>query len=154
MMYSIKSDQTFLVVSSDPSLLELLSESIELGHGVAIAASSVKDALHEIEIHEGDEQKLDAIITDFKLLDGSGLDLIRKLKRCGITTPTALMIERDPDLSELAALAEGADLVFQKPFGIDDFLAGLQALTLSRSSRSPVTSRSERIDLHLSIHSN
>ena len=147
MMYSFKPDQTFLVVSSDPSLLELLTESIELGHATAISASTVMDALFAIETSEEHAQKIDAIISDFKLRDGSGLDLIRRLKRCGITTPTALMIGRDPDLSELATLAEGADLVFQKPFGIDDFLDGLKELTLGRTPETHSDSRPEKFEV-------
>jgi DNA-binding response OmpR family regulator len=129
MNYSSQPHQTYLIVSSDPSLLELLSESIELDHGNAIAVSSMKDALFAIETHEKENHSFNAVVSDFNLVDGSGLDLIRRLKRCGITTPTGLMIGRDPNFTELAALAEGADLVFQKPFGVEDFLDGLRALS-------------------------
>ena len=113
----------FLVVSSDAELRELLCESIDLSCGSAIGAGSVRDALLEIEEHP-----VDAIISDCKLKDGSGLDLIRRVKGCGLRIPSAIMIGRDPDLSEIVALAEGADTVFQKPFGITDFIEGLRNL--------------------------
>ena len=91
--------------------------------GTAIGAGSIRDALLEI-----DEHSVDAIISDCKLADGSGLDLIRRVKGCGLEVPAALMIGRDPDLPEIVALAEGADTVFQKPFGIEDFIEGLRNL--------------------------
>ncbi|NDF15140.1 response regulator [bacterium] len=75
-----------------------------------------------------EDWEFDVILTDLRLSDGTGLDLTRKVRGCGLDTPIALMISCDPSFSEISAFAEGAQIVFQKPFGLKDLLEGLSEL--------------------------
>jgi CheY-like chemotaxis protein len=112
-----------LIVDRDQAMLDMLTETLHLHGLVVLSAHSIREALAYVE-----SQEVDAIVSDFRLQDGTGLEFIRILKRCGVEIPSGLMLSRDPDLSELSALAEGADLVFQKPFGLADFFEGVKIL--------------------------
>jgi DNA-binding response OmpR family regulator len=98
----------------------------------AHCSDSIRCALKKIS-----ESEIDAVVCDETLKDGSGIELVERLKRCGSYIPTAILLSGNPDLSEISALARGAELVFQKPFGLQDFIDGLRSLA---AQNSPVPS--------------
>ncbi len=123
MICALNPNSRVLVVSGDSLLLDLLCETIEIGGAHSIRASSIEEALHAFR-----NQRIDALVADSRLMDGSGTELVRRIRSSGGRIPGALMMGRDPDAEDLALLAGHAEVVFRKPFGIDDFLAGLKEM--------------------------
>ncbi len=112
-----------LIVTTDGNFREFLADALAHGGAHTLSVQGIYEALTTLE-----EWEFDVILTDLRLSDGTGLDLTRKVRGCGLDTSIALMITCDPNFSELSAFAEGAQIVFQKPFGLKDLLEGLSEL--------------------------
>ncbi len=112
-----------LIVTADGNFREFLGEALAHGGAHTLSARGIHESLLLLE-----EWDFDGVLTDLRLTDGTGLDLIRKIRGCGLDTSIALMISYDPNFSEISAFAEGAQIVFQKPFGLNDLLDGLAEL--------------------------
>lgn len=76
----------------------------------------------------------DLLILDINLPDGSGLDLLRKLRDQGNETPTILLTANDLELDEVTGLEAGADDYITKPFSLAVLRARVHA-QLRRGSR-------------------
>jgi DNA-binding response OmpR family regulator len=114
---------TVLIVNSDRGMREYLCEQLSPLGIKPECSDSIRCALKKIA-----DIDVDAIVCDETLKDGVGIELIERLKRCGSNIPTAILLSGSPDLSEISALARGAEMVFQKPFGFSDFVDGIRAL--------------------------
>jgi DNA-binding response OmpR family regulator len=114
---------TVLIVNSDPGMREYLCEQLSPMGIRPECSDSIRCALKKIA-----DLDVDAIVCDETLKDGAGIELIERLKRCGSQIPTAILLSGSPDLSEISALARGAEMVFQKPFGLSDFVDGIRTL--------------------------
>ncbi len=114
---------SILIIHSDPGMREYLCERLPEAGLIPVCSDSIRCALEKIA-----ERHVDAIVCDEQLKDGPGIELVERLKRCGTTSPLAMILSGNPGLSEISALARGVDLVFQKPFGLQDFIDGLQTL--------------------------
>ncbi len=115
---------TVLIVHSDREMREYLCEQLSpMGYNPQ-CSDSIRCALIKIA-----DIGVDAIVCDETLKDGNGIELIERLKGLGSPIPTAILLSGNPNLSEISALARGAEVVFQKPFGLQDFVDGLRSLT-------------------------
>lgn len=112
-----------LIVTADENFREFLIEALNHGEAHTLSARGIYESLLMLE-----EWEFDGILTDLRLSDGTGLDLVRKVRGCGLDTGIALMISYDPNFSEISAFAEGAQIVFQKPFGLNDLYEGISEL--------------------------
>jgi two-component system OmpR family response regulator len=70
----------------------------------------------------------DALLIDWQLPDGSGLDLVRTLRRKGTRTPILMMTARDLLSDRIQGLDTGADDYLVKPFAPEELVARLRAL--------------------------
>ena len=70
------------------------------------------------------------------LPDGSGLDLLERLRRDGLETPVLLLTARDDVADRIAGLDRGADDYLGKPFDLDELAARLRALTRRGGGRA------------------
>ena len=64
------------------------------------------------------EERFDLLILDVNLPDGSGLDLLRQVRRNGDSTPVILLTANDLELDEVTGLEAGADDYITKPFSL------------------------------------
>lgn len=71
----------------------------------------------------------DVCVIDVMLPGISGLELIRRVRRQGQSTPMLLLTARDAVTDRVAGLDSGADDYLIKPFATEEFLARLRALT-------------------------
>jgi DNA-binding response OmpR family regulator len=76
------------------------------------------------------DQRYDAIISDIRLPDMSGYDLMMKLKEMMETVPMALMtgFGYDPGHSIVRARQAGLQAVLYKPFRLDQLLETVELL--------------------------
>lgn len=71
----------------------------------------------------------DAVVLDVMLPDGSGIDLLQRLRGRGNQTPVILLTALDETHDRIRGLDSGADDYLGKPFDLDELTARLRALT-------------------------
>ena len=69
------------------------------------------------------------VILDLNLPDGNGLDLLRRLRAAGNTTPVLMLTARSEVHDKVQGLDSGADYYLTKPFEPKELLACVRALT-------------------------
>jgi two-component system, OmpR family, response regulator QseB len=112
-----------LVVEDDPILLDGLMTGLEL-HGMTTdGVRTCEDAYAAVAA-----ASFSTIVLDLMLPDGSGIDVLRHLRRSHDATPVLLLTARDAVGDRVRGLDEGADDYLCKPFDLDEVAARLRAL--------------------------
>lgn len=112
--------------------LLLLEDDALLGEGLQDylhADGHVVDwcrSLHEAQARQG--EPFDALLVDWQLPDGSGLDWLRGRRARGDTTPALMLTARDLLQHRIEGLDAGADDYLVKPFAPEELVARLRAL--------------------------
>ena len=101
----------------------LLEDDETLGRGISMALTgpeaSVVCRSTLAQAREAlAEERFDLLILDINLPDGSGLDLLRRLRAGGDCTPAILLTANDLELDEVTGLEAGADDYITKPFSL------------------------------------
>jgi two-component system response regulator PilR (NtrC family) len=107
-------DSQVLVVDDEPDIRELLELTlIKMGIGVSVAGSvgEAKDRLRE--------GRFDLCLTDMRLPDGEGLDLVRHIATLGFDLPVAVITAYGSAENAVAALKAGAFDYVSKPIGLE-----------------------------------
>jgi two-component system OmpR family response regulator len=78
----------------------------------------------------------DALLVDWQLPDGSGLDWLRGLRQRGVATPALMLTARDLLADRLQGLDSGADDYLVKPFAPEELLARLRAVSRRHAGAS------------------
>ncbi|NVP57788.1 response regulator [Mycoplana rhizolycopersici] len=112
-----------LVLEDDEILLDGLKVGLQMCGFTVDAVTSVADADAAIEA-----DRFDAIILDLMLPDGSGLDVLSRMRRSGDRTPVLLLTAKDEVADKIAGLDSGADDYLGKPFDLDEVAARLRAI--------------------------
>jgi two-component system KDP operon response regulator KdpE len=97
----------------------------------------------------------DALLIDWQLPDGSGLDWLRRLRQRGLTTPVLMLTARDLLSDRVRGLDGGADDYLVKPFGVAELLARMRVALRHRGQhqRPAVLSyRQGALDIDLAAH--
>lgn len=120
-----------LLVEDDEMLLDGLQAGLGL-HGFQVeAVALLNDAEAALRA-----ARFDAVVLDIMLPDGSGLDLLRKLRAKADTTPVLLLTARDTVAERVHGLDLGADDHLGKPFDLDELAARLRAVVRRGQGRS------------------
>jgi two-component system copper resistance phosphate regulon response regulator CusR len=91
----------------------------------------------------------DVVLLDWRLPGPNGLDLLRRYRQAGRTTPVLFLTAKDTVPDRVRGLDHGADDYLCKPFAFEELLARVRAMA-RRSERTadPVLSyRDVRVDL-------
>jgi DNA-binding response OmpR family regulator len=86
-------------------------------------AKTVADAIWELDRH-----KYDCVVLDINLPDGSGLDILRKMKRTKIKTGILILSANDSIEDKLDGLELGADDYLTKPFHLAELNARIKSI--------------------------
>jgi two-component system catabolic regulation response regulator CreB len=113
--------QRILVVEDEPAIAESVAYALRRDGFVAMLAATLEDA-------EAAASNADLIVLDLILPDGSGFDLIGKLRRHGNLTPIIVLSSRDDEADRVAALETGADDYVTKPFSPREVVARVRAV--------------------------
>ena len=87
-------------------------------------ASSLSDGLHLTN-----EFEYDTVILDLMLPDGSGLDILRDLRKRDQRTPVLILTARDTLEDKISGFQSGTDDYLSKPFAFEELLSRVRALT-------------------------
>ena len=126
----------------------LLEDDEALGRGIGMALETPECAVTRCAaLREAEalllEREFDLLILDINLPDGSGLALLKALRKSGNCTPVILLTANDLELDEVTGLEAGADDYITKPFS----LAVLRARVNAQLRRS-VPAQTGRIELN------
>ncbi|MEK7714008.1 MAG: sigma-54 dependent transcriptional regulator [candidate division NC10 bacterium] len=134
------------MVDDEPSILRLLEEALtQWGYQVKSAASG-DEALAAIR---GD--LFDAVLTDVRMPEMSGLDLLREIKRHDDSIEVVMMTGYPTIASAVEALKEGAYDYLSKPLILDELRHLMARMTERRFLRGEVTSLRERLGEELTV---
>src|SRR5687767_7129690 len=118
--------QHVLVVEDEPAIAESVAYALRRdGFAVSIADTSLGA--------EREAKDACLIVLDLMLPDGSGFDLIGRLRNRGHTIPIIVLSSRDSEADRVAALETGADDYVVKPFSPREVVARVRAV-LRRTS--------------------
>ncbi|NEE02876.1 response regulator transcription factor [Phytoactinopolyspora halotolerans] len=125
-----------LLVEDDAKLSELLVRLLGTeGYRVDLARDG------HTGLHRALTSEYEVMVIDRGLPAVEGVDLVRRLRAQGRTTPILVLTARGTTADRVEGLDAGAEDYVVKPFEIDEFLARLRAL------RRRHTDHSERLDL-------
>lgn len=112
-----------LVVEDDPVLADGLRAGLSLAGAVVDCVETCEDASAALAA-----TRFAAVVLDIMLPDGSGVDLLRRIRRGGDSTPVLLLTARDAVTDRICGLDAGADDYLGKPFDLDELGARLRAI--------------------------
>lgn len=120
-----------LVVEDDKIIGDGLLTALTLDGYAVDWTEDVESATYAIETHE-----YDVILLDIGLPDGSGLDLLVKIRLNKNTTPILMLTAFDKSSYKIQGLDAGADDYLIKPFKLAELKARIRALHRRSEGRS------------------
>jgi DNA-binding NtrC family response regulator len=136
-----------LVVDDEPSILKLLKEALtQWGYQVACVGTG-SEALEAIRT-----ELFDAAITDIRMPEMSGLDLLREIKRHDDSIEVVVMTGYPTIASAVEALKEGAYDYLSKPLILDELRHLMARVTERRFLKGEVQSLRARLGEELAVN--
>jgi len=133
-----------LVIEDDSELLSIVRRGFE-DEGVDVTtASTYRDGAWQAE-----EGEFDVIVLDIMLPGGSGLDLCRRIRERGVTTPVLMLTARAAVDDRVKGLEGGADDYLTKPFAFRELHARVRALARRPAALADDTFRLEDLEIDL-----
>jgi two-component system response regulator PilR (NtrC family) len=131
---------TVLVVDDEADIRELLELTlIRMGLGVD-SAGSVAEAKRLLG-----QREYDLCLTDMRLPDGEGIELVRHISAACVDTPVAVITAYGSTESAVAALKAGAFDYLSKPIALDQLRSLIKsALSLHLADKGPGSPASAR----------
>jgi two-component system phosphate regulon response regulator PhoB len=125
-------DRTILVVDDESAIRDMLRMALEAADFNCLEADNIQDAYRVVV----DDQP-DLVLLDWMLPGGSGLELLRRLKRSDVTreVPVIMITAKTTEDNLVQGLDVGADDYITKPFLPRELVARIRAL-LRRSGRN------------------
>jgi two-component system response regulator PilR (NtrC family) len=122
-----------LVVDDEPDIRELLELTlVKMGLGVD-SVGSIAEAKERLK-----SDSYDLCLTDMRLIDGEGLELVRHIAGLGADLPVAVITAHGSAENAVAALKAGAFDYVSKPVGLEQLRALVKsALSLPASAAAP-----------------
>ncbi|MEL7297258.1 MAG: sigma-54 dependent transcriptional regulator [Pseudomonadota bacterium] len=107
--------QYILIVDDEPDIRELLSMTIDAMGIKAIEAASITDGMRKLN-----ERAFDLCLTDMRLPDGDGLDLVSHIQQHHPGLPVAVITAHGSVESAVTALKNGAFDFLSKPLDLNN----------------------------------
>jgi two-component system response regulator MprA len=117
------SNSYIAIVDDDAAIRSALGRALRMeNYDVELFEDGIS-ALKSIQLRAPD-----AIVLDLQLPDIDGLEICRRIRRSGDSTPILMLTARDAVNDRVAGLDVGADDYLVKPFDLAELLARLRAL--------------------------
>jgi two-component system response regulator PilR (NtrC family) len=126
-------ERQVLVVDDEPDIRELLELTLaKMGLGV-VAVGSIAEAREQLQ-----QGRFELCLTDMRLPDGEGLDLVRHIGSMAADLPVAVITAHGSAENAVAALKAGAFDYVSKPVGLEQLRALVKsALSLPDQAGEP-----------------
>ncbi|HEU5077448.1 MAG TPA: response regulator transcription factor [Polyangiaceae bacterium] len=112
-----------LVVDDNEELQDLVGRSLASDGNQTVGATTVSQAWHELE-----SNRVDLMVLDLGLPDGTGIALCRRLREARNTLPILVLTANRAVAAHVECLDAGADDYLGKPFAVAELRARVRAL--------------------------
>lgn len=112
-----------LLVEDEPSLAEIIKESLEARGFAMLHTSSAHDAWEQYRTHHPD-----ALILDVMLPDGTGYDVAQRIRSADIETPILFLTARTQPQDVVQGFEAGGSDYLRKPFSLSELVVRLKVL--------------------------
>lgn len=116
-----------LIIEDEPTLAEAMTHYLEKEGNLCEIASNFSEAWMKSGVHD-----YDCILVDIGLPGGSGLDIIRKLKKEHKNAGIIIVSAKDSIDDKITGLETGSDDYLPKPFHLAELNARIKALVRRR----------------------
>ena len=118
-------DKTILIVDDEMAIREMIRMSLEMAGFNCLEAGDIQSAHSQII-----DQSPDLVLLDWMLPGGSGIELLRRLKRDEITAnlPVIMLTAKTEEDNKIQGLDVGADDYVTKPFAPRELLSRIKAV--------------------------
>ena len=123
-----------LIVEDEPDLRETIRISLLKEHFVVETAADYFSALDKVNDYD-----YDCILLDIMLPGGSGLDLLRELKRLRRSDSVLIISAKDSLDDKVEGLELGADDYLTKPFHLAELNARVKSVIRRRQAKADVS---------------
>ncbi|MFD2627215.1 response regulator transcription factor [Oceanobacillus kapialis] len=110
-----------LIVEDEQKISRVLQLELEYENYETSIAKDGKEALELIE-----KESWDLVLLDIMLPELSGLEVLRRVRKSGMTMPIILLTARDEVHDKVSGLDIGANDYITKPFQIEELLARIR----------------------------
>jgi two-component system, OmpR family, response regulator MprA len=138
---------SILIVDDEPGVRESLSRALGLER---FSVTEAEDGARALELIA--KRGWDAIVLDVSMPEPDGLEVCRRLRAIGDSTPILMLTARDAVDDRVAGLDAGADDYLVKPFALKELLARLRALLRRVEPRDEAVLKFEDLVLDLGAH--
>ncbi len=128
-----------LIIDDDPTFCIMLKSFLEKKGFEAIEVHNARQSIKAIQQHE-----FDIILTDFRLPDINGLDLLKSIKNIVPHTPVILMTSYANIRTAVNAIKMGAYEYVTKPINPDEVLATINNALNSVEERKSLATNGDR----------
>lgn len=138
--------RTILVVDDEEGNREVMAEEFRMADATVIEAASGNIAFKILMA-----QKIDAVISDIRMADGDGVQLLDNVKANFPNMPVVMLITGFSDLSEENAYQKGAHAIFGKPCNLEYVVEAVYRQLLPNKERwvQPIDSTKEYFTIGL-----
>lgn len=113
---------SILLVEDDPSIAVALRMNLEAeGYQVSVADNG------EAGLAAARKEGVDLVLLDVMLPGLNGFEILRQLRREGLTMPIIVLSARSSEIDKVMGLELGAEDYVTKPFGLAELLARVRA---------------------------
>ena len=141
MTASPTSKESILVVDDALSTLEVLERNLKTEHYQVFTASSVPEAIRVLEA-----TPVDLVITDLKMPEVSGIDLVRHVRE-NLKDTEVIMITGYPSIDgAVTAVKAGAQDFLSKPFTDEELLGAVRQTLDKLQARKTVQGSTEEVE--------
>jgi DNA-binding response OmpR family regulator len=131
-----------LVVEDDDGIALGLEDDLRLeGYDVTLARDGEQAA------RLGATERYDLVVLDLTLPKKDGYQVLRELRRAGITTPVIMLTARAQDAEKILGLELGADDYVTKPFNPMELRARVKAVLRRASGQTPPVFRFDNFEV-------
>ncbi len=123
-----------LIIEDNTELQEIISQALISKHFIVEIAPDSATAMEKIGLYE-----YSCILLDIMLPDGSGLDLLKKLKNERKTTGVIIISAKDSLEDKIKGLDLGADDYLPKPFHIAELISRVNSIIRRKSNAGQLT---------------
>lgn len=129
-----------LVVDDEQDLRETIAFRFEMCGCEVTQAGSGNEAFQKVQ-----KQDFDAVVTDIRMQDGTGIDLLDNIRTSMDKMPMLLLVSGYSDITSEEAYDKGACGILSKPFESKILIETVRKLLLSRDERwrSPSSLKSD-----------
>ncbi|MCB0366838.1 MAG: response regulator [Bdellovibrionaceae bacterium] len=117
------SQKTVLIVEDDPICRESLKDLFEMEDYNCLEASGGRDA---VEIVKANKNAIDLIVSDIRMPNGNGVELLMSVKAMDPSIPPVILITGFSTAEEESLVEKGAECVLSKPIDFAELFAEVE----------------------------